>query len=626
MKLRKLTASRSVLILFVAMMINSGSVLADGLYTDGVFTCLWDDNANYNFPLCGLTQGGNGLLYGTFSHSIKGSIFCITTNGTSFSSIEFSDLNYPYDGWDPHAALVLGRDTNFYGTTTGGGQYLNGTIFRMTQNGVLSTLYAFTGNSDNGAPSARLVQASNGEFYGTTPHYNTYGTVFRMTSQGVFTTLHQFGGGSDGSDPDAALVLGEDGNLYGITRVGGAHGKGTVFKITPQGTFTTMYAFAGGADGGNPIGGLAKNTNGVMYGTTYYGGDYTSVDPNGRGFGTVYTITTNGVFTTISSFNNTNGANPNTTLVIGKDGNVYGTTAGGVKNYGIGAGVVTIFGSVFQMSPSGQLSTLVSFDFVSGAGGVPNELMERKDGNLYGTTKMGDGGNIYRINIGSRPVITTTSLPAGSVGVPYSQSLIATGGASAYTWAIISGGLPHGVSFSQDGVLSGMPTMADTNVFSVRVTDSHGLFAEKEFNISIAPSSGGALAVNKMQMKVNFSKVFSDGCAASMTVSLGNDFRAVGKTIAITCAGALMTFVLDDKGKGMNYPSSCSMKCSSVTGQWTVKVKYSRGYWQDEWASYGLINDNIPKPGAIVNVPIVLLIDGRAFLGGERVGVYCHSI
>src|SRR5277367_4076965 len=148
-----------------------------------------------------------------------------------------------------------------------------------------ATLVNFDG-TDGANPEAGLVQATNGEFYGTTSEggANGIGTVFKITSKGTLTTLHSFDGSTDGEFPVAGLVQAPNGDFYGTTEIGGANGGGTVFKITGGGTLTTLHSFDGGADGGSPFGGLVQATDGNFYGTTVSGG------ANGQG-GTIFKIT-----------------------------------------------------------------------------------------------------------------------------------------------------------------------------------------------------------------------------------------------------------------------------------------------------------------------------------------------
>jgi uncharacterized repeat protein (TIGR03803 family) len=160
------------------------------------------------------------------------------------------------DGAHPYAGLVQATDGNLYGTTLGGGASSVGTVFKITAKGVLTTLYSFcsqSGCTDGESPYAGLIQATNGDFYGTTEYGGAndlpVGTIFKITSSGTLTTLHSFcSQGSfpyctDGAEPQAGLVQAINGDLYGTTFRGGANGLGTIFRITPGGALTTLYAF-----------------------------------------------------------------------------------------------------------------------------------------------------------------------------------------------------------------------------------------------------------------------------------------------------------------------------------------------------------------------------------------------
>ena len=131
-------------------------------------------------------------------------------------------------------------------------------------------LYSFAGGVDGENPNSALIQASDGNFYGTTPNggANNLGTVFKITSAGVETVLHSFAGGSDGRTPYAALIQGSDGNFYGTTVVGGTDNRGTVYKITAAGVETVLYSFAAGSEGANPYAALIQGSEGNFYGTT----------------------------------------------------------------------------------------------------------------------------------------------------------------------------------------------------------------------------------------------------------------------------------------------------------------------------------------------------------------------
>jgi uncharacterized repeat protein (TIGR03803 family) len=282
---------------------------------------------------------------------------------------------------------MQGSDGNFYGTTAYGGTNGNGTVFQVTPAGALTTLASFAGT--NGChPIAALVQGSDGNFYGTTygGGASGNGTVVRMTSAGALTTLVSFNG-TNGSYPIAGLVQGSDGNFYGTTILGGANNRGTVFKMTSAGALTTLVSFTG-LNGSSPFAALVQGTNGNFYGTTAGGNGYWANGSASYNYGTVFEMTPAGVLTTLRVFTGANGYNPSAGLVQGSDGNFYGTTAYG-GNLGLNAGYG--FGTVFKMAPTGTLTTLVSFNLANGYSPSAG-LVQGSDGNFYGTTSGGGTG------------------------------------------------------------------------------------------------------------------------------------------------------------------------------------------------------------------------------------------
>ncbi len=272
------------------------------------------------------------------------------------------------DGANPYlAGLVQGSDGNLYGTTKSGGANGDGVVFQITPSGTLTAIHNFCsqpGCTDGSAPQAGLVQATDGNFYGTTTKFggqNKAGTVFRITPSGTLTTLHSFSG-PDGGFPSAALLQAIDGNLYGTTLSGGVNSGagGTVFKITTSGTLTTLYSFSSltlCTDGSGPQAALVQGTDGNFYGTTVAGGNNSNC-ASGSTCGTVFTLTPSGALTTLYNFcsqpNCADGGLPYAGLVQGTDGNFYGTTSFG------GSGIASA-GTVFKISSSGALTTLYSF-------------------------------------------------------------------------------------------------------------------------------------------------------------------------------------------------------------------------------------------------------------------------
>jgi uncharacterized repeat protein (TIGR03803 family) len=235
-------------------------------------------------------------------------------------------------------------------------------------------------------PYANLCAGLNGDFYGTTTSGGTkggYGTVFTVTTNGWLSSLASFDN-TNGADPQAGLALGTDGNFYGTTTGGGTNGGyGTVFRVTTNGTLTSLVSFAN-TNGAYPYSGLILGTDGNLYGTTYLGGS--------NGEGTVYKVTTDGVLTTLAAFANTNGANPHTGLVRGNNGDFYGTTTSGGTNGG--------YGTVFKLTAQGLLVPLVSLANFDGA--YPEAVLAAgPDGNFYGTTYYGGSnslGTIFRVS------------------------------------------------------------------------------------------------------------------------------------------------------------------------------------------------------------------------------------
>jgi uncharacterized repeat protein (TIGR03803 family) len=369
------------------------------------FTSSGPDGIDLN----GLAQGTNGYLYGTAEQGGTqgyGTVFRITTNGSYSTLVQFNIAN----GGIPYAGLVLGADGNFYGTTLIGGPNYSGSIFRLTPAGSITTLSTFSGGLNGQYPTAPLIQGTDGNFYGTTFFGGTFGngTVFRMTPTGTLTSLYSFTGGNDGMNPWGGLVQGNDGNLYGTTEAGGANGSGTVFRLTTNGTLATLVEF-NSTNGAFPYGKLVQGTDGCFYGTTETGGT--------NGAGTVFKMDTNGVLTTLFQFDNdNNGANPVTGLIRGTDGYFYGTTAQG----GLGG-----YGTVFRISSQGALTTLIWFDWSNGA--TPEApLFQAADGSFYGTTISGGAsgsGTIFRVALPGPPVFQTITLANGMMTLTWSAGL-----------------------------------------------------------------------------------------------------------------------------------------------------------------------------------------------------------
>ncbi len=438
-----------------------------------------------------LIQGTDGNLYGTtYGGGVydQGTMFKVTAGGTLTTLYSFcSEVNCT-DGAEPLAGLVQGTDGNFYGTASSGGTYGQGTVFKVTSEGVLTTLYSFcsqTNCADGAEPLAGLVQATNGNFYGTTwdGGASGAGTVFAITPAGQLTTLYSFCSQTncaDGANSYAVLVQATNGNFYGTTWDGGASYAGTVFEITPAGQLTTLYSFcsqANCADGEGPPAGLVQATNGNFYGTTNYGG--------ANGAGTVFGITPTGQLSTLYSFcsqtNCADGENPYLGVIQASDGNFYGTTLyGGANGYG----------TAFGITLGGQLSTLHSFAFTDGA--YPFGLLEA-NGNLYGTTDFGGSrfdGTLFSLPLPQQGLTLGCPTFVAEVGVAYSSALVASGGVAPYTFSIASGSLPPGLTLNTStGAITGTPTTGGTYNFAPQVVDSQGNTVTTNCGIAVLPTT-----------------------------------------------------------------------------------------------------------------------------------------
>ena len=365
------------------------------------------DESNGWCPYAAPVQATDGNFYGITEAggaygNNSGMVFKMTPAGTLTGLYSFCSQSNCTDGDSPFGGLVQATDGNFYGTTWDGGTYGLGTVFNITPAGTLTTMHSFDG-ADGSNPSAGLLQVSNGNFYGTTYGGGANdncgsegcGTVFEITANGSLTTLYSFCPQPqcvDGANPQAALVQTTDGNFYGTTVLGGANNSGTVFRITPSGTLTTLYSFCSQpkcTDGNEPRAGLVQATDGNFYGTTWTGGTY--------GDGTVFKITSAGRLTTLHGFDQADGYLPYAGLVQASDGNFYGATVYG-GHYGNG--------TVFKINSSGMLTTLHSFDTTDGE--LPyGGLLQATDGKLYGTTCVGGTsdncgsgcGTVFRMNL-----------------------------------------------------------------------------------------------------------------------------------------------------------------------------------------------------------------------------------
>jgi len=380
-----LTLFTAILAILILMMSASSSAQT--------LTKLADFNgANGSTPRGALTQGTDGNLYGAaidggstgicYGASGCGLIFQATTAGAITVMHQFSGT----EGAHPPAAPVLGNDGNFYGTTNRGGTHTNGTFFRMIPDGTVTPLYNFAGAAGM-QPSGGLDLGWDGNFYGTASYGGAHlnGSIFGITPAGGFKRLYSFcaqSGCPDGQVPQDGLVQAGDGNFYGVTPAGGADKFGTIFKVTPAGVLATLYTFCSQtncADGATPNVTLVEGRDGNLYGTTEQGGAH--------GFGTVFRVTRTGTYTILHSFCAqpacADGANPQAGLILASDFSFYGTTSASASGSR---------GTIFSITGQGIFTRLYSFQASDGQ--FPSQLTQATDGNFYGTMQVGGTGGV----------------------------------------------------------------------------------------------------------------------------------------------------------------------------------------------------------------------------------------
>jgi len=469
-------------------------------------------------PRAALIQDAGGHQYGTTesggAHGL-GSVFRLESDGSVTTLASFGDA----EGANPKSSLVMAANGAFYGTTTAGaGPSGSGAVFAMDSSGSLTMVHSFDQTAgcpvDANRPYSSLIQATDGALYGTTCRTSNPiegGSTYKIDTAGTFTQLHTFGFGDGGIFPVAPLLQAEDGQLYGTLSSGfcsggGGDGCGAAFKMNAFGDVTSLHHF-NAADGAYPEGPLVQASDGDFYGTTagcsqpgsagcgtasafkmdssgqltplrdFVDGDFVNSPllqaPDGNVYGSVlrssssagfvFKMDSAGNLTPLHIFAGPDGSGPSA-LLLAADGNLYGTTS---------AGGATGFGNVFEVTPDGSFTTL--HDFMGPDGATPYApLIQTADGSLYGTASAGgteNGGVIFRLvpcGIAQPPVITTSSCLAANT-----PGLKATASGSPddiYQWTIVGGSITDG---------QGTPTVTFTSAdpgtrMSVRVIEVDG--------------------------------------------------------------------------------------------------------------------------------------------------------
>ena len=390
--------------IFVAAIVSIPPAQAQTITVLHSFTAHGDGST----PIGGVTLDRAGNLYGTTKGDESGSpstVFKMSHAGSGWILNTLYTFNHPNDATDVYAGVVFGPAGALYGTSYAGGQNSLGAVFALQPPATAcksascpwtsTTLYSFEYGNDGIHPDlGNLVFDSAGNIYGTTYSGGTYvrGTVFKLARSGNGWTeslLYSFTGGSDGDFPYNGVAFDSAGNLYGTTSEGGSYGYGTVYELSPSGsgwTETTLYSFTGGDDGVNPIGSVAIDAPGNLYGTASSGGS--------GGVGTAWELSpSNGgwAFTLLHSFSGRTYPGPSATPTLDAAGNIYGTST-----Y-TGEG----FGEAFKLTSTGDGWTYTSYDFDGSNAHAPScSVALDANGNLYGTAPLGgteDWGVVWEI-------------------------------------------------------------------------------------------------------------------------------------------------------------------------------------------------------------------------------------
>jgi uncharacterized repeat protein (TIGR03803 family) len=400
----------------------------------------FNDLSDGGFPEAGLALGSGGSLFGTTSTggSGWGSVFELTpSQGGGWTETTLYTFTGGADGGNPVAGLVIASNNVMYGTTYGGGSHGYGTIFQISPgtggSWTQKVLYSFANGSDGAYPSAGLALSSSGVLYGTTYGGGSagLGTVFQLAqthSGWAEKVLYAFLGAADGANPITPVIIGSSGQLLGATSQGGSgtnsngaySNQGTIFQLTPKGggvwTEGLLYTFTGGSDGGSPESALIPGSNGVLYGSTFWGGTPTacSVGEYPLGCGVVYELlppvgsATTWTETVLHTFTGVSpdGAHPYGGMGLNVSGALFGTTFSGGANLDVCfpeaySGCGTIFSLKPKTGGTWTKSNITVFPGSPG-GGSPNGLLLTTGGLMYGTTIVGGNtggyGTVFLMN------------------------------------------------------------------------------------------------------------------------------------------------------------------------------------------------------------------------------------
>jgi uncharacterized repeat protein (TIGR03803 family) len=546
------------------------------------------NSTNGSNPYAGLIQGSDGDFYSVTSSggtSREGTVFKMNASGGLTTLHHFTFLS----GREPCPKLELGDDGCLYGLTSKGGASGLGTVFKIAPSGTVTTLHSFNGN-DGSYPADGLEQASDGYLYGVTSSGGPggYGTVFKVSPTGSLSTVYAFSYGTNGSNPyfpQNGVVEGSDGNFYGLTTFGGGSGYGVIYRVTPSGTLAILHHF-NGYTGLYPYSSLVKGSDDNFYGTTADGGSSL-----GYADGSVFKISPSGTFTTLHYFTSFNANTPLCGLVQGQDGNFYGATSRsglgltGSSLYRISlSGALTTlhhftsrdehenraptsaltlgsdgafygtsqdgrigkYGTIFKVTSEGGFTTLHKFDGTTGADPLCTPVFG-VDGHLYGVSYP---MVVWRLR---NPNPVSTLMASKGYPVPHA--------------GVSGSGIPAGAVWSRLGVpsINEVGQVAVYGEWRARHLEGGGVFRSGPAGLMLVPSlTRGAASSGLPNLRISTLNEPVLGPDGSLLCQVGLA-NAPGMQGAVTSANDL-ALMLDHDGPGVAPATVIARKGSLAPG------------------------------------------------------------
>ncbi len=485
------------------------------------------------------------------------------------------------DGGNPQGSMVLGPDGALYGAA-GSSPNSDGNIFRLTLDGSLTTLHGFVGTDGQTpqglvkGPDGNLYGVTTSGGPGTSNYSgaNSYGTIFRIGFDGTFTSLYAFNSGTVGTYP-TPLIVGADGALYGTASESGTPDQfGAIYKMTLDGTVTPLYVFSGNGQGGFGNAGaypnnLIQDADGSLFGTTGYG----SFGSNG---GSIFRYSPSQGLSTVHNFSDLDGTAIPDALVAASDGSVYGTTAGTVNNQTAGSTIDN--GTVFRIASDGSLSYLYRFSGPDGSSPAYNTLVLGRDGKLYGTTSGGGAngnGVLYSINTDGTFFSVLHSFNGADGSAPVSPPLQLDSGALAGTtraggtgnqglaYELFLSPQPAGVSLVASAATVAQGQSVTLNWSSSGATSCS---ASGQWAGSLAPTGSQAAVVSNLG-----ANVFSIACIATDGSTVSSSATVTGVPAPSVSLTASATTAVVGQWLILNWSSTNATSCTA-SGTWSGSI------------------------------------------------------